>query len=114
LRDGTGAVGAFLVDYEPPLRDRALEALCREPAVVAVQIIGGDQYVTRIRKRLVFQRLMRTTGPVQPRRPVIRAREVDGRFFEHADGVAVTAVLVRPPADLPGGFLCVAARGEFV
>ena len=44
---------------------------------------------------------MRAPRPVEPRRTIVGAREGRRGAFEHANGLGVPGVPVRPPADLP-------------
>ena len=85
-----------------PLRRAAVQAHDGKASVVAVQVVGGDQRVARVGRRLVVERLVRATRPVQPRRPVVGAREVRRRRFERGDRVGIATGAERPPPDLPG------------
>ena len=89
------------VDDQAALRRAPVEVLQRQAAVVAVQVVSRDQRISRLCERRLVQPAMRAPAPVQPRRPVIGAREMGRRRFEHPDRLRVRSVLVRPPADLP-------------
>ena len=64
------------VGDRPALRSRHVQPLARQAAVVAVQVVGGDERVARLGQRRLPQRFVRARRPVQPRRTIVRAREV--------------------------------------
>src|SRR5207245_2695476 len=81
----------------------AVEALGSQPAVVAIEVVGPDERIARIGRGLVAQRLVRASRPIQPRRPIVRARKIRGRLLEDAYRIGMAPRLVGPPPDPPFG-----------
>src|SRR5688572_6055943 len=81
-------------------------------SVVGIAVIGVDQAHPGGPLAGGAQLPVRTPGPVQPRRAIVRAREPRGGALEHANRLGVVTGGVSPPPVLPCRAFRVQALGE--